>query len=59
MTYPFNLSRSPAGSVPVGLTEAGMPIGLQVVGPQHADIGVLRFMAALEDLMAFNQQPPI
>jgi Asp-tRNA(Asn)/Glu-tRNA(Gln) amidotransferase A subunit family amidase len=57
MTYPFNLSRSPAGTVPVGLSSDGMPIGLQVVGPQHADVGVLRFMAALEDLIDFSARP--
>lgn len=57
MTYPFNLSRSPAGTVPIGLSSDGMPIGLQVVGPQHADVGVLRFMAALEDLFDFSERP--
>lgn len=59
MTYPFNLTRSPAGTVPVGLSSDGMPIGLQVVGPQHADVGVLRFMAALEDLFDFTDRPAI
>ncbi len=58
-TYPFNLSRSPAGSVPIGLTAKGMPVGLQIVGPQHADVGVLRFMAAMEDLVSFDVRPPL
>jgi aspartyl-tRNA(Asn)/glutamyl-tRNA(Gln) amidotransferase subunit A len=43
----FNLTRSPAGTVPVGLSDAGLPIGLQVVGPQHGDVGVLALMAHL------------
>src|SRR5690606_21426666 len=34
-TYPFNCTRSPAGTVCAGVTEAGLPVGLQVVGPQH------------------------
>lgn len=59
MTYPFNLTRSPAGTVPVGLGSDGMPIGIQVVGPQHADVGVLRFMAALEDLFDFTDRPAV
>ena len=47
-TYPFNMTRSPAASVCVGTSEAGLPIGLQLVGPQHGDLVVLRTAAALE-----------
>lgn len=44
----FNLTRSPAGTMPVGCSAAGMPVGLQIVGPQHADVAVLALMAHLE-----------
>jgi aspartyl-tRNA(Asn)/glutamyl-tRNA(Gln) amidotransferase subunit A len=44
----FNLTRSPAGTVPVGQSEAGMPVGLQIFGPQHGDVAVLALMAHLE-----------
>ncbi len=47
-TYPFNMTRSPAASVCVGMSESGLPIGLQLVGPQHGDLVVLRTAAALE-----------
>jgi aspartyl-tRNA(Asn)/glutamyl-tRNA(Gln) amidotransferase subunit A len=47
-TYPFNMTRSPAASVCVGLSGNGLPIGLQLVGPQHGDLVVLRTAAALE-----------
>lgn len=47
-TYPFNMTRSPAGSVGAGFTAGGLPVGLQLVGPQHGDLVVLRAMAALE-----------
>lgn len=47
-TYPFNLTRSPAGTMPVGTSAAGLPIGLQIVGAQHDDIGVLRLMQHME-----------
>jgi aspartyl-tRNA(Asn)/glutamyl-tRNA(Gln) amidotransferase subunit A len=47
-TYPFNMTRSPAASVCAGLTSEGLPIGLQLVGPQHGDLVVLRTAAALE-----------
>ena len=42
------MTRSPAASVCVGTSEAGLPIGLQLVGPQHGDLVVLRTAAALE-----------
>jgi aspartyl-tRNA(Asn)/glutamyl-tRNA(Gln) amidotransferase subunit A len=47
-TYPFNMTRSPAATVCAGLTAAGLPVGLQLVGPQHGDLVVLRTAAALE-----------
>ena len=51
-TYPFNMTRSPAASVPIGLSREGLPIGLQLVGPQHGDLVVLRTAAALEAAIA-------
>ena len=47
-TYPFNMTRSPAASVPIAMSSGGLPIGLQLVGPQHGDLVVLRTAAALE-----------
>ena len=35
LTWPFNLTRQPAASVPCGFVE-GLPIGLQIVGPMFA-----------------------
>ena len=51
-SYPFNLTRQPAASVPCGLTRAGLPIGLQIVGPLHADALVLRAARAYEAFAA-------
>jgi len=58
-TYPFNLTRSPAGTVPVGLTSAGVPVGLQVIGPQHGDAAVLRLLAVFEQVVGFNDLAPV
>jgi Asp-tRNA(Asn)/Glu-tRNA(Gln) amidotransferase A subunit family amidase len=55
MTQPFNLTRSPAGTVCVGFTSGGLPVGLQVVGRQHADLEVLEAMTFLEDLLAIDR----
>jgi len=58
-TYPFNLTRSPAGTVCAGFTGGGLPVGLQMVGPQHGDVVVLRAMAALEEVLDLEPVAPI
>jgi len=40
-TYPFNMTRQPALTVPCGFTQDGLPAGLQIVGPRYADALVL------------------
>ncbi len=47
-SYPFNLTQQPACSIPCGLTRAGLPIGLQFVGPMFGDATVLRAARAYE-----------
>jgi Asp-tRNA(Asn)/Glu-tRNA(Gln) amidotransferase A subunit family amidase len=44
------MTRNPAGTVCVGYTKAGLPIGLQVIGRQQDDIGVLKTLCYFEDL---------
>lgn len=58
-TYPFNLTRSPAASVCVGLGPSGVPVGLQLVGPQHGDLVVVRAAAAVEEAIGFDQVAPV
>ncbi|MEP7303473.1 MAG: amidase [Caldimonas sp.] len=47
-SYPFNLTQQPACTIPCGLTRAGLPIGLQLVGPMFGDALVLRGARAYE-----------
>jgi aspartyl-tRNA(Asn)/glutamyl-tRNA(Gln) amidotransferase subunit A len=49
-TYPFNLTQQPACTVPCGLTSAGLPIGVQLVGPMFGEAIVLRAARAYEQL---------
>lgn len=49
-SYPFNLTQQPAASIPCGVTSDGLPVGLQIVGPRHADARVLRAARAFESL---------
>lgn len=47
-TIPFNMSRHPAANVRVGLSSRGLPIGMQIVAPQHRDDLVLQAARAFE-----------
>jgi aspartyl-tRNA(Asn)/glutamyl-tRNA(Gln) amidotransferase subunit A len=47
-SYPFNLTQQPACTIPCGITAAGLPIGLQLVGPMFGDALVLRAARAYE-----------
>ncbi len=57
-TYPFNLTQQPAISVPCGFTGAGLPVGLQVVGPRHSDALVLRAAQAHEHATNWTHAVP-
>ena len=58
-TYPFNMTRSPAATVCCGFTSSGLPVGLQIVGPQHGDLVVLRAAAALEEALDLDARAPV
>lgn len=65
LASPFNLTRQPAASLPVGLNADGYPIGMQVVGPLYGEAAILRLCRAYEaaypfvrpDLEALAAQP--
>jgi aspartyl-tRNA(Asn)/glutamyl-tRNA(Gln) amidotransferase subunit A len=48
-TYPFNLTRHPAITVPCGVTKAGLPVGLQIVAGHYRDALLLRAARAYCD----------
>jgi aspartyl-tRNA(Asn)/glutamyl-tRNA(Gln) amidotransferase subunit A len=58
-TYPFNMTRSPAATVQAGTSSGGLPIGLQLIGPQHGDLVVLRTAAALEAALNLDTLAPL
>jgi aspartyl-tRNA(Asn)/glutamyl-tRNA(Gln) amidotransferase subunit A len=58
-SYPFNMTRQPAASICCGLTSAGLPIGLQIVGPLYADDRVLRAARAFEETQPARRPPPL
>ena len=56
-SYPFNMARLPAATVPCGLTRGGLPIGLQIVGPRYTDHRVLRAARAFEATQPLRRPP--
>lgn len=58
-TYPFNLTGQPAGSLPCGLSQEGLPIGLQFVAPLAAEARLIGAMRAAEDVLGANCPVPI
>ncbi len=57
-TFPFNVTRRPAGTTCAGFTADGMPVGLQIVGHQLADLRVLEITAFIEDLLGLDPIAP-
>jgi amidase len=52
LAYPVSLAGHPALALPLGRDEAGMPFGLQIVGPRGGDALVLRAAWAIEQAVA-------
>ncbi|MBL8699650.1 MAG: amidase [Alphaproteobacteria bacterium] len=53
-SYPFNMTRQPAASVPCGFASDGLPVGLHIVGRMYDEAMVLRVARAYEHAM-----PPV
>jgi aspartyl-tRNA(Asn)/glutamyl-tRNA(Gln) amidotransferase subunit A len=53
-TRPFNVWGLPAISVPCGLTQTGLPIGMQIAGPHWREDLVLRLAHAYEQATAWH-----
>jgi amidase len=48
----------PAASAPVGRTRAGLPVGVQIIGPYLEDRSVTDFAAKLADVIGGYEAPP-
>jgi len=58
--YYISILGLPAISVPCGFTEEGLPVGLQIVGRNHDDWGVLQLAHAFEQASGFwRVRPPM
>ncbi len=48
MTVPASLAGLPAISAPAGNSQAGLPIGVQIIGPAKSDAGVIALAGQME-----------
>lgn len=55
---PFNLTGHPALAMMTGLSSAGLPLSMQLVGRFHDDATVLRFGAAFERATQWQEKHP-
>jgi Asp-tRNA(Asn)/Glu-tRNA(Gln) amidotransferase A subunit family amidase len=58
-TRPVNVWGLPAISVPCGFTEAGLPIGLQIIGPHWGETRILQWAHAYEQATAWHKRQPL
>ncbi len=56
LTIPSNMAGLPGLSIPCGLAD-GLPVGLQLIGPQFAENTLFRIAYALELALAFDPVP--
>ena len=58
-TYPFNMTGHPAISVPAGLADDGLPVGMQIVAERGAERVLLRVARAVERARPFPRWPAV
>jgi amidase len=59
-TFPFNATGQPAFSLPNGFSKEGLPIGLQLVGRQNDEAGIISLAAQFEEARPWkDEKPPV
>ena len=58
-TIPADLAGVPSISVPCGLDDDGLPVGLQFTGPLLGERAILRAAHAFEQDLGFEVRPPL
>jgi amidase len=57
-TWPWNATGWPAVNVPAGLTDEGLPVGAQLVGPEAAEADLIALAAQLEAVERWHERRP-
>ena len=59
LTFVITPTGCPALSLPCGFTKNGLPVGLQIIGPSHADAAVIAAASLLEQAFGIAARLPI
>ncbi len=57
-TDPASIAALPGISLPVGLTASGLPVGMEIDGPEQSDRRLLAVARTLEKIVGFSDRPP-
>ncbi len=57
-TMPFNLSGHPSVVIPIDRTQAGLPIGLQIIGKRWRELELLTIAQEIDNIIGDFRQPP-
>ena len=55
-TMGINMTRNPAGVIPISTLDSGLPASLQIIGGQRRDLDVLKAMHAFEKVIGFSEK---
>ena len=58
LTFVWSYALLPALSVPCGITSEGLPVGMQLVGPQWSEARLLAVGAAFQEATDFHERRP-
>lgn len=56
-TMPFNLSGHPAVVIPIGQTNEGLPIGLQIIGKRWKEMALIAIAQKIDNTVGTFQMP--
>ena len=52
----INMTRNPAGVIPISVLDSGLPASIQVIGGQRQDLDVLKAMHSFEKVIDFSEK---
>ncbi len=58
-TIPFSITGNPVSVIPIGKSQEGLPIGIQIVGKRWSDLDLLLTAKKLAEYIGFLGHPPL
>ena len=52
----INMTRNPAGVIPISVLDSGLPASIQIIGGQRKDLDVLQAMNSFEQIIGFSEK---